>query len=742
MNLFLRQFASFDLPKINAWVALRNTVGVALCLGFCLLIGKPVEGLVVGLGALVISYSDADDAYPTRAKRLSTSSFLCAFAVILGSLVTQNATMTLLLAMTWAFFAGLSVALGPMETELFLFSLVMFIIFATEPVPLARAFTFGLLTLTGGLIQTGLSIMFWPIRRYEPERRELGKLYLELSRFSRTPVRSRAAPLGSAQINRTHQALSVLTRGPGLEADRYRSMLSQAERIRISLLYLLRRKRWLGRKDVGEGVAETMPEAPVSSYETMVSFLEKSADALGYIAQTILTSEVAPHAQLTLEKLETLAITMRSLNGVHPDTSAQMSQLSGQLRAASGLAARSVPSGTLAFAKREARRPWKLRFQGLLATVRANLTLKSAACRHGIRMSIAIAVGEGAATLFHLQRSYWIPMTIVLVLKPEYTSTLSRGLLRILGTLSGLLFATAVFYFFPNNRPFEIAFVAFFMFMLRWVGSANYGIFTFMLSGMVVSLLALSGVDANAVIFARGVNTCIGGSIALAIYWIWPTWSRDQVQETIAEMLDAYRAYFHEVSQAYLNPDPGRTSLEDSAQNSIQQNDAIERARLISRLARSNQEVSSAHTEVEPGTNEPQKRLLRAMQASSNRFAYNVMALEAGDKNSFNLDEKRIFKLFSQRVEQTLFLLSEAMRAAKKEQIPLTLPDLRAAQLELTQLELKKTHSQTHAVQGPASVYAEIDRITNSLNTLREQVLRWVTQMPLTERASPTDPAE
>jgi hypothetical protein len=122
------------------------------------------------------------------------------------------------------------------------------------------------------------------------------------------------------------------------------------------------------------------------------------------------------------------------------------------------------------------------------------------------------------------------------------------------------------------------------------------------------------------------------------------------------------------------------------------------------------------------------------MQASSNRFAYNVMALEAGDKNSFNQDEKRIFNIFSQRVEQTLILLSEAMRAAKKEQIPLSFPDLRATQLELT-----KIHGQTHEGERTASVYLEIDRITNSLNTLREQALQWVTKMPLLERASPAE---
>jgi len=38
-------------------------------------------------------------------------------------------------------------------------------------------------------------------------------------------------------------------------------------------------------------------------------------------------------------------------------------------------------------------------------------------------------------------------MTIVLVLKPEFAVTFSRGVLRIAGTMVGLLLATALFHF-------------------------------------------------------------------------------------------------------------------------------------------------------------------------------------------------------------------------------------------------------------------------------------------------------
>ena len=46
----------------------------------------------------------------------------------------------------------------------------------------------------------------------------------------------------------------------------------------------------------------------------------------------------------------------------------------------------------------------------------------------------------------------------------------------------------------------------------------------------------------------------VGGAIALAAYRVWPTWERTLVPEALARLLDAYRAYFQAVRDAYLHP--------------------------------------------------------------------------------------------------------------------------------------------------------------------------------------------
>ena len=136
----------------------------------------------------------------------------------------------------------------------------------------------------------------------------------------------------------------------------------------------------------------------------------------------------------------------KSNSALVADLRFQMAALSGQLRAAMHLAAYSTPAGRAVFERRESETPWTLRLAGTLATLRANLTLNSAVCRHAVRLSLCVAIGDSLARLLPWPRSYWMPMTIAIILKPDFTATFSRGVMRLAGTFVGLVFATWFFH--------------------------------------------------------------------------------------------------------------------------------------------------------------------------------------------------------------------------------------------------------------------------------------------------------
>src|SRR5438046_10025504 len=96
------------------------------------------------------------------------------------------------------------------------------------------------LALGGGILRTALSVALWPVRRYEPERRALASFFLALARSAQQPLSATSAPPATIHSTQAQEALSGLDRETSIEAVRYRALLSQAERVRLSLLMLSR----------------------------------------------------------------------------------------------------------------------------------------------------------------------------------------------------------------------------------------------------------------------------------------------------------------------------------------------------------------------------------------------------------------------------------------------------------------------------------------------------------------------
>ena len=572
--------------KVTPWLALRNTIGVVAPLVAGAAFGAMPVGLVVATGALNVSFSDSHDPYPQRLRRMLAASVLVSLAVMVGQACGSNPLLVLAVITAWAFAAGLLVALSSSAADLGLVSLVTLVVFAASPSPLGRAALSGLLAFGGGVLQTALALMFWPIRRYAPEQRALAELYDALATAARTAIQATEAPPASAETTNAQHVLAGLSGDRSIESERYQSLLNQAERMRLSLMMMGRLRIRLERE------YPTGPDA-----HTIDDFFEAASQLLARIGTALAAGTPSSAAADSLDRMAGLAETMRgSDSGCPPqvialriDARTQMDALTGQLRSALDLAAHTTRRGSEAFERTEARQPWRFRLIGTIATLRANLSFESSAFRHAIRVAVCVAIGEGVARVFQLHRAYWLPMTIAIVLKPDFTATFSRGVLRLSGTYLGLLVATGLFHFFPQSAVTDIVLIAVAMFVLRGFGGANYGLFVLAVTALVVFLIAVTGVAPKDVMIARGLNTTIGGLITLLAYWVWPTWERYQFPEALAQLLDAYRTYFHSISESYLHPESDLRGQ-------------LEHDRLASRLARSNLEASVERMQSEPGS--------------------------------------------------------------------------------------------------------------------------------------------
>ena len=73
---FWQTIIRFDAGKITVGLGIRNAVGVMLPLVAALAFGAPGVGIVGSTGALNVSFSDGDDPYSRRARRMLAASLL------------------------------------------------------------------------------------------------------------------------------------------------------------------------------------------------------------------------------------------------------------------------------------------------------------------------------------------------------------------------------------------------------------------------------------------------------------------------------------------------------------------------------------------------------------------------------------------------------------------------------------------------------------------------------------------
>ena len=61
---------------------------------------------------------------------------------------------------------------------------------------------------------------------------------------------------------------------------------------------------------------------------------------------------------------------------------------------------------------------------------------------YALRLTVTVLIATEIYHRWGVQSGYWIPMTALLVQKPAFFETLTRGVLRVLGTLAGATLAT------------------------------------------------------------------------------------------------------------------------------------------------------------------------------------------------------------------------------------------------------------------------------------------------------------
>lgn len=158
-----------------------------------------------------------------------------------------------------------------------------------------------------------------------------------------------------------------------------------------------------------------------------------------------------------------------------------------------------------------------------LAELSANLTLRSISARHALRFGGALAVG--VATYWALgmkEHGFWIPLTILFVLRPKRGETLDRLILRAAGTAAGLLIATILAIWLGGDAIALAVALGVATALAYGLLTVQYALFTAAITTFAVLLATRLGEPALSAAGQRAGATALGIGIAAASFLVWP----------------------------------------------------------------------------------------------------------------------------------------------------------------------------------------------------------------------------
>lgn len=183
-----------------------------------------------------------------------------------------------------------------------------------------------------------------------------------------------------------------------------------------------------------------------------------------------------------------------------------------------------------------------------LKILKENLTSGSSIFRHAVRVALMCLIGFLVSKLFPFgHHSYWILLTILVILKPAYSLTKERNIQRLIGTLCGGLAGAFILIYVKDQT------VLFILLLLFMVGAysfqrLNYIVSVLFMTPYTLILFSFLGENNLNIAQERIIDTFVGSFIALAAsFVILPNWEFNQLRNFMREALIANYHYLLQV---------------------------------------------------------------------------------------------------------------------------------------------------------------------------------------------------
>ncbi|WP_176085458.1 FUSC family protein [Martelella sp. HB161492] len=512
--------------------ALRLAIATSMPLFLGLMAGQTEGALYVALGGFLTAVAVRLDPYRERFRQIAISTLVGLSGCLIGPQIAGHGYLTLALLVLIAFLSGLISGYGAAFSTGAMNMLVLAVVVTAVPAEGSIYRTFLEFLSGAGFVCLLLGIGAL-MDRDRPERRTLARIFDHIAEHALAVARV----METQSSYRARRELVAARRGvTDITKTAYSSLIEKRSHSRARTRYVLHAAEMVSLANHLNMVI-IAGRATVPELRRVASWLQLIADAVEKDQREPPPPPVTPVR--------------------HPGPAPR--EIGELMRATERLveaiwSSRAEP--VAAEPRQEIRTP--LISTRIAARFARRLILGREVVISAAKLALCIGIAVIAGHFKSGDHSYWLPMTVAIVLKPDFGSVFVRAIHRSIGTVLGVLLGTTIAFFVPAGYP-QIICIAALCAILPFAGLRSYALMVTFITPIILLMIdvVVPGHSASYGL-QRLVDTVLGSAIALIFgYMIWPRSQGRKLNEIFATALTSVGAYL----DAATAPVPSRDGL-------------------------------------------------------------------------------------------------------------------------------------------------------------------------------------
>lgn len=517
MNGLAKRLTTPDLGAVS-----RSLVGVMLAAVAGLQWGSAGAATAAAGAAAIAGATALQDSPRGPLVLVGAISVQMAAAVLIGTSTSSYGVLFVLAATVWSFIAGMQWAVS---TNAGLIAAASGALLVTAP-PVAPTLssvgTAALLALGGGLVQAVL-IGLWPRRRWRLQRDALTRAYRALGADAKRLASDPTVGLDPAPLLWLRDTFTMSDSQAKRRPLAYRAWYGLPQRISVTLTALA------GRSSDDPAVADV---------------LRAAAAVLDVVASRSRTAKRDATIGVMLVEAATDRVAVANVALAH--------RLSHQLREAVALRFGEL-TPDVDHVTRLGRRGGLSAMPIAAAAIRAHLAWGSPILRHAVRLSAGVGAGVAVERFADVPYGYWIPLTVLMVLRPETAHTYTRCVGRVAGNAGGIIAASVVTIIWHPTGLAAAVLAVIALGIAYGVSKFGYVATSAALAAVVVFVIDVSSAADAGTMADRLIATLIGGALAVLVHVVLPDHSMVRLRQRAGELLKTEIDYAATVIKAFVH---------------------------------------------------------------------------------------------------------------------------------------------------------------------------------------------